>query len=149
MARTMAIGLLRQAERRQKSAQMAFEEEDFAYVVRQCQEGVELALKAVLIHAGIDFPRWHDVGPILIREKESLPFWGEEKLQRLASYSRQLNNDRAKSMYGDEELLLAPENLFFQHDAREALGYLAEVLECVKAVILTGETSSSREERGR
>ena len=145
MAQTMAIGLLRQAERRQKSAQTAFEEGDFAYVVRQCLEGVGLALKAVLIHAGVDFPRWHDVGPILMQEKESLSFWDEEKLQRFASYSRQLSNDRAKSMYGDEELLLAPESLFFQHDAREAMGYLAEVLESATEIILGEATSPIQE----
>ena len=83
MAKGMAVGFLRQAERRQKSAKAALEESDFAYVVRQCQEGVELALKAVLIYAGIDFPKWHDVGPILIREKDSLKFWNDEVIQKL------------------------------------------------------------------
>ena len=136
MAKGMAVGFLRQAERRQKSAKVALEESDFAYVVRQCQEGVELALKAALIYSGIDFPKWHDVGPILIREKESLKFWSEEVLQKFASYSRQLTNDRARSMYGDEDLLLAPENLFFQRDAEDALVNLGEVLEKVKKVII-------------
>ncbi len=41
MAKEMAVGFLRQAERRQKSAKIALEESDFAYVVRQCQEGKE------------------------------------------------------------------------------------------------------------
>ncbi|MBC8458577.1 MAG: HEPN domain-containing protein, partial [Deltaproteobacteria bacterium] len=134
-AKEMAVGFLRQAERRQKSAKAALEESDFAYVVRQCQEGIELALKAVLIYTGIDFPKWHDVGPILIREKELLKFWSEEILQKFASYSRQLTNDRARSMYGDEDLLLAPENLFFRHDAGEALANLGEILEKVKEII--------------
>jgi len=145
MAKEMAVGFLRQAERRQKSAKAALEESDFAYVVRQCQEGVELALKAVLIYAGIDFPKWHDVGPILIREKDSLKFWNDEVIQKFTSYSRQLSNDRARSMYGDEELLLAPENLFFRHDAEEALVNLGEVLEKVKGVITDGE-GKEREE---
>ena len=146
MAKEMAVGFLRQAERRQKSAKIALEESDFAYVVRQCQEGVELALKAALIYAGIDFPKWHDVGPILIREKDSLKFWNDEVIQKFASYSRRLSNDRARSMftsftdafglrYGDEDLLLAPENLFFRHDAEEALVNLGEVLEKVKGII--------------
>ena len=135
MAKEMAVGFLRQAERRQKSAKAALEETDFAYVVRQCQEGIELALKAVLIYTGIDFPKWHDVGPILISEKELLKFWSEEILQKFASYSRQLSNDRARSMYGDEDLLLAPENLFFRHDAGEALANLGEILEKVKEII--------------
>jgi len=135
MAKEMAVGFLRQAERRQKSAKIALEESDFAYVVRQCQEGVEFALKAALIYAGIDFPKWHDVGPILIREKDSLKFWNDEVIQKFASYSRRLSNDRARSMYGDEYLLLAPENLFFRHDAEEALVNLEEVLEKVKGII--------------
>ena len=93
MAKEMAVGLLHQAERRQKSAKVALEEADFAYVVRQCQEGVELALKVLLIYAGIDFPKWHDVGPILIREKDSLKFLNDEIIQKFASYSRQLSNE--------------------------------------------------------
>jgi len=112
MAKEMAVGFLRQAERRQKSAKIALEESDFAYVVRQCQEGVEFALKAALIYAGIDFPKWHDVGPILIREKDSLKFWNDEVIQKFASYSRRLSNDRARSITETKICFLLPKTYF-------------------------------------
>jgi len=35
-------------------------------VVREAQEPVELALKALLRHVGIEPPKWHDVSTILL-----------------------------------------------------------------------------------
>ncbi len=44
----LALSYVRQAEDRGKYAKMAQEEGNYAYVVRQCQEAVELSLKACL-----------------------------------------------------------------------------------------------------
>jgi HEPN domain-containing protein len=39
-------------------------------VMRQSQEAVELSLKAALRVAGIEPPKWRDVGPILMQNRD-------------------------------------------------------------------------------
>lgn len=38
----------------------------FSDVVREAQEAVELLLKAILRQVGVEPPKWHDVGELLI-----------------------------------------------------------------------------------
>lgn len=131
----IAQGLLRQAERRLKMAKLANTEGDFAYVVRQSQECIELALKAVLFFLGIDFPKWHDVGTVLLENRERLSMWNKETVERLASFSRNLKNERERSMYGDEELGLPPNRIYSQFDAKVALEKAEEVFHlCAKEI---------------
>ena len=59
----LARGLWRKAESRYRTVHEAIRQEDFAYAIRSAQECVELCLKALLISAGVDPPKWHDVGP--------------------------------------------------------------------------------------
>ncbi|MEM2914451.1 MAG: HEPN domain-containing protein, partial [Candidatus Bathyarchaeia archaeon] len=61
----LAKSNLRQAEERFKHAKEALEAGNYPYVIRQCQEAVELSLKAALRVTGVEPPKWHDVGPIL------------------------------------------------------------------------------------
>ncbi|MGB9760466.1 MAG: HEPN domain-containing protein [Thermoproteota archaeon] len=65
----LARSNIRQAEERLKHAKEALESGNYPYVIRQCQEAVELALKAALRLVGIEPPKWYDVGPILKREE--------------------------------------------------------------------------------
>jgi HEPN domain-containing protein len=97
----LAKSNLRQAEERIRHAKEAVEEGNYPFVVRQCQEAVELALKASLRLAGIEPPKWHDVGPILKRERDKFPKWFQEKIDELASMSRSLRKERELAMYGD------------------------------------------------
>ena len=89
--------------------------------MRQCQEAVELSLKAALRIIGIESPKWHDVGPILRREKGRFPRWFREEIDRLASISRSLRKERELAMYGDEETGLSADELYTSIDAEKAL----------------------------
>lgn len=71
----MAKSYVRQAEERLRHAKEAFEEGNYPYVVRQCQEAVELLLKAALRIVGVEPPKWRDVGPVLRRESSRFPEW--------------------------------------------------------------------------
>jgi len=117
----MARSYLSQAEERLFHAEMALKRSKYAYCIRQCQETVELSLKGVLRAVGIEPPKWHDVGPILRREKERFPEWFKEKIDILSHISRSLRREREASMYGDEELMIPPDELYTEYDAREAL----------------------------
>ena len=124
---------MKQAAERLKHAEEALEGGNYPYVIRQSQEAVELALKAVLRFVGIESPKWHDVGPVLKRNSDRFPQWFREKIPRLASISRRLRREREPSMYGDEETGTPPEELYTREDAEEALQSSKEVYEaCAK-----------------
>lgn len=71
----MCKSYLNEAKLRLKTAITAFRDGEYAYCIRQCQEAVELSLKAALRLVGIEPPNWHDVGPVLREERERFPQW--------------------------------------------------------------------------
>jgi HEPN domain-containing protein len=116
----MGESYLRQAEERLKHAKEALEHGNYAYVIRQSQEAVELALKASLRIVGIEPPKFHDVGPILKKNIGFFPEWFKQEIANMASLSRMLRREREPSMYGDEELALPPDELYTFEDAKAA-----------------------------
>ena len=131
----LAKSNLKQAKERLKHAGEALETGNYPYVVRQCQEAVELALKAALRLVGIEPPKWHDVGPILRRERSRFPKWFQELADELASISRSLRKERELAMYGDEEAGIPPEELYVRRDAEEALKQANEVVGIVEKLM--------------
>ena len=119
----MARSYIRQAEERLHHAREALERGNHAYVIRQCQEAVELMLKAALRLVGVEPPKWHDVGPVLRREASRFPHWFQDEIPVLARISRKLRREREAAMYGDEESGIPPDELYDREDAVEALEY--------------------------
>lgn len=103
--------------------------ESWADVVRESQEVVELALKALLRASGVEVPRVHDVAPILHAERERLPRGIAPHLEELADASRQLRRDRELAFYGAEDL--TPGEFYARADADRALAYARRVVELV------------------
>ncbi|MEM2238228.1 MAG: HEPN domain-containing protein [Candidatus Caldarchaeum sp.] len=134
-SRDMAESYLRQAAEPIKHAEEALAEGSHAYVIRQCQEVVELSLKAALRLAGIEPPKWHDVGPLLKEQRHRFKPGFSEKIDTLASYSRKLRREREPSMYGDEETGTPPERLYTRSDAEEALGMAKYVYEACMGLL--------------
>jgi len=117
----MARSYIRQAEERLKHAKEAFEDGNYPYTIRECQEAVELSLKAALRIVGIEPPKIHDVGPLLRKNSHLFPDWFKQNINRMATISRTLRREREVSMYGDEELSLTPEEIYCEDDAKNAL----------------------------
>ena len=128
----LAKSNLMQAKERIVHAREALERGNYPYVVRQCQEAVELALKAALRIVGVEPPKWHDVGPVLIREKSRFPKWFQDFIDELASISRSLRKERELAMYGDEEAGIPPEELYTKRDGELALNNAIKVVELVE-----------------
>ncbi len=57
----MARAYIEEALRRIKTARLALEKGELAYCIRQCQEAVELSLKAALRMVRVEPPKWSDV----------------------------------------------------------------------------------------
>ena len=116
----------RQAEERIKHAKEALNEGNYPYTVRQCQEAVELLLKAALRYVGVEPPKLYDVGPLLRKERNKFPAWFQEKIDEFAYYSRVLRSEREPAMYGDEETGTPPDiqNLMLKTQQRCAILFM-------------------------
>jgi HEPN domain-containing protein len=131
----LAKSYLRQAEERIRHASEALNSGNYPYVVRQCQEAVELLLKAALRYVGVEPPKLHDVGPVLKRERGRFPEWFREEIDELAAYSRILSRERGPAMYGDEEAGVPPEELYSRFDAESAMRMCAKVRDLASKLI--------------
>lgn len=95
-----------------------YDAESWADVVRESQEVVELALKALLRSRGVDPPRIHDVSDVLLAERQRLPEPVVAELDTLVEASRQLRRDRELAFYGAEDL--TPSGFYSEDDATRA-----------------------------
>jgi len=131
----LAKAYLEEASIRLRVAKQVLREGAYAFTIRLCQESVELALKAALRLVGVEPPKWHDVGPILIEHKDRYPKWFSELIDELAAISRWLRREREPSMYGDEELGLPPTKLYTRTYAQRAVNDAEKVFNAVRKLI--------------
>jgi HEPN domain-containing protein len=114
----LARDYIRRARIRVQTLDLLFEAESWADVVRESQEIVELALKALLRARGIDPPRVHDVSDLMLAERDRMPEALAGELERLSRISRDLRRDRELAFYGAEDL--TPSGFYSREDAQEA-----------------------------
>ena len=114
----LAADYIRRAAIRLRALEVLFDAESWADVVRESQEIVELALKALLRDCGIDPPRVHDVSDVLQAERERLPKELIGDLDTLIVISRDLRRDRELAFSGAEDL--TPSGFYTREDAERA-----------------------------
>ena len=96
------------------------QDENHPYAVRLSQECVELSLKAVLKTIGIEYPKVHDVSDIFPEIRDRLPDWFKAEIDFLQESSKLLFKKREPSLYGEEEILLSPNEVMNRSDAEDA-----------------------------
>ena len=116
--KTLHLDYISRAENRLAAIDALYGKKSWADVVREAQELVELALKALLRSAGIEFPRIHDVSDIVIAQRQLLPKTSSPDIERLCEISRDLRRDRELAFYGSEDL--TPNEFYKKKDADEA-----------------------------
>lgn len=129
----LARSYLFKARKRLKVLGILMEEGDYSDVVREAQEIVELALKAMLRWAGIDPPKWHDVGPALLAYRELFPQEVQGELEGLARISAWLRKERELSFYGDVDFI--PTEEYDEGTAREAFEGARKAVEVAQKLI--------------
>lgn len=134
---TLAQSYLIKAIKRLKVLELLLEEEAYSDVVREAQELVELAQKAMLRQVGIDPPKWHDVGGILLEYRELFPSGVRRKLQRLSRISKWLRKERELSFYGDIDFI--PTEEYSRADALKAIKDASYTLEVARSLISIDE----------
>ena len=115
---SLAQDYIRRARQRLAALDALDHQRAWADVVREAQEVVELALKALLRRCRIEAPRIHDVSEVLLESKSLLPASLTADLERLCQISRRLRRDRELAFYGSEDL--TPSAFYREKDAREA-----------------------------
>lgn len=126
---SLAFDYIERARKRLQAIETLFSLEDWPDTVRESQEAVELALKALLRFCRIEPPRVHDVSDVLLEHAASLSPAFQEQLPQIAQISRRLRRDRELAFYGSEDL--TPSQFYRRHDAEEALSGARTVIEAV------------------
>ena len=129
----LARAYLEKASKRRRVLEVLKEEQAWSDVVREAQELVELALKAMLREVGVDAPKWRDVGPILIEQTERFPDATRAQLPELARISHWLRKEREFSFYGDVDFI--PTEQYSVQDADHAIVDATYAFEAAKKLL--------------
>lgn len=130
---TLAQSYLLKATKRLKILPVLFQEEAYSDVIREAQEIVELALKGALRQIGVDPPKQHDVGYLLVEFKERLPVEVQKEVLRLARISKWLRKEREFAFYGDVDFI--PTEEYTRQDAEKAMDDAHFVVQMASRVI--------------
>jgi HEPN domain-containing protein len=120
---------LKRARLRVRAVEALMDAEDFADAVRESQESVELAVKALLKLKGLSYPRAHDVARLLRDGAVTGTLLAPDEVDRIEHASKTLRRDRELSFYGDEDVV--PLEYYERSDAEAALASLRDVLALV------------------
>jgi HEPN domain-containing protein len=102
-------------------------------VVREAQELVELALKGMLRAVGVEPPKVHDVGSLLVEHTTLFVPDVRDDLPRAAAISKRLRRDRELAFYGDVDFI--PTEQYTSADASLAYDDAAWVVGLATRVI--------------
>ncbi len=126
--RSLAESYLKKADVRVMVLRIFVDAQDYSDVVREAQEAVELALKAVLRRIGVEPPKVHDVGALLGVYADR---FGGVDVERLAAISRALRKEREMAFCGDVDFL--PTEQYSREEAEQALADATEVVTAVRS----------------
>ncbi len=115
---TLAESYLTKARARLAILPVLTDQQAYSDVVRESQEIVELALKAMLRQVGIEPPQWHDGGGFLLEYASRFTPDLQPRLPALAEASAWLRKEREFAFYGEIDLI--PTERYGRADADRA-----------------------------
>lgn len=115
----LAKSYLTKAGKRLRALQVLFAGDYYSEVIREAQEIVELAEKAILRALGIDPPKIHDVSQMRLDHAADLPVEIRSKLPAVVELSKWPRKEREISFYGDIDFL--PTEEYRKENASRAL----------------------------
>ena len=130
---SLARAYLVKAEKRLKALAVLRDEGAHSDVVREAQELVELALKGMLRAVGVEPPKFHDVGGLLVEHRLKFAPSVREELARAAEISKRLRRERELALYGDIDFI--PTEEYSAADGQRAYDEAASVLALAQAAI--------------
>jgi len=117
--KSLAQSYLRKATDRIDVLHLLLKKGAYSDVIREAQECVELALKGMLRFVGIEPPKIHDVGGLLLEHSDKFPEDIAANLEKLALISKKLRKERELAFYGDIDFI--PTEEYTREDAEKTL----------------------------
>ena|SRR5437867_738452 len=105
----------------------------YSDVIREAQEILELALKGMLRQIGVEPPKWHDVGSLLLKHEDRFELRVRQRVARLAEASEWLRGERELSFYGDVDFI--PTEEYTAEEGRRAAAEAKFAVETARRVI--------------
>jgi hypothetical protein len=130
---SLAQSYLKKASDRLDVLELLIEKGAYSDVVREAQELVELALKGMIRSIGIEPPKLHDVGGLLLEHSERFPEDVRGRLADFADISKRLRKERELAFYGDLDFI--PTEEYSYEDAHQAKQEAQRVLQAARRVI--------------
>lgn len=130
---SLARSYLAKARARLKALALLEGEGAYSDVVREAQEIVELALKGMLRQVGIEPPKWHDVGRMLLEHADRFQAEVAAELPELAEVSAWLRKEREFSFYGDIDFI--PTEQYGRAEAARAIEGARRAVSAAEKVI--------------
>ena len=115
----LAKSYIWKAETRIDALEALMKRGNYSDVVREAQETVELALKGMLRAVGVEPPKYHDVGGLLLEHRDRFAEDVSRDLPRAAEISKRLRKERELAFYGDVDFI--PTEEYTADDASQAL----------------------------
>ncbi|MFQ5842590.1 MAG: HEPN domain-containing protein [Thermodesulfobacteriota bacterium] len=116
---TLAQSYIKKATDRLDILDLLLKKAAYSDVMREAQEIVELATKGMLRAVGIEPPKFHDVGDLLLEHTDKYPGHISKHVEKIASISKRLRKERELSFYGDIDFI--PTEEYTKDDAQEAI----------------------------
>jgi HEPN domain-containing protein len=132
-ANELARSYLAKASVRLEMLHFLAQRQAWSDVVREAQELVELALKGLLRQAGIDPPKWHDVGPVLLEQAALFPSDLQVQFPEPARISKRLRREREFAFYGDIDFV--PTREYTESDSQIAIDEATVVVDAARRFI--------------
>ena len=117
--RSLAESYLKKAMDRLDILDLLFKKGAYSDVIRESQEIVELSLKGMLRSVGVEPPKIHDVGGLLLEHEDKFPKDIAKQLKKLADISKKLRRERELAFYGDIDFISTEE--YTKKDAKNAI----------------------------
>lgn len=131
--RSLARSYLQKAQVRLRALALFRDADAHSDVVREAQELVELALKGMLRAVGIEPPKFHDVGPLLVEHRGRFEPSVSGQIERAAAISGWLRRERELALYGDIDFI--PTERYTADDAARAYADAAWIVTLAEQVI--------------
>jgi hypothetical protein len=101
----LAQSYLRKSMVRLDVLDLFFKKQDYSDVIREAQKIVELCLKGVLRYVGIEPPKFHDVGFLLLEHHRRCKGIALRDIKKMADISKRLRKERELVFYGDIDFI--------------------------------------------
>lgn len=116
--KSLALEYLNRCKKRFEALKVLYNEKSYADVVREAQEIVELCGKGILRYVGIDPPKWHDAGELIV-ELSKKYHRSKKNFKKYAEISGWLRKEGELAFYGDIDFI--PSERYGRKEAIKAL----------------------------